>query len=321
LAGAATEVSSVTTREAAIISATSRTKHQETTVVKIRIAFALGIAILLLAFAQRQHTMAAALSEPRQARSGPLAYAIAPTPGYSATIFGLLDIGTGTFHPISTTPTLASGIAKDARSRLYFLDSNGDIYQINPGNGKVAKLGPSGITASLPVALVGMADGTLYAMDVQNNLYRVNAETGAATFVGATGIAGYNPFTQAYSSSLAADCQYLYYIQGVYGNYPIWAQFPTLWRIHPDTAQADLIGPITPTLPFFGAGFVDGKLLEFSFDETSRGGPGPKTYRVNVTSGAATFVSNLNVPSVYGAAPLGEGNGCDCSTDRHESER
>lgn len=287
---------------------------------KTRIAFALGIAILLLAFAQRQHTMAAALSEPQQARSGPLAYAIAPTPDYSATNFGVLDIGNGTFHPISTTPTLALGIAKDARSRLYFLDSNGDIYQINAGNGKVAKLGPSGIDPSQVSTFASTADGTLHALDIQNNLYRVNAETGAATLVGSTGIPPFNPATSPFATSLAGDCQYLYYILAVYGNYPEFVRFPMLWRIHPDTAVAELIGPITPPLPFFGSGFIGGKLFGFTFDETFRGGPGPKTYKVNVTSGAARFVSNLNVPSVYGAA-LGEGNGCDCSTDRHEPER
>jgi hypothetical protein len=259
----------------------------------------------------RQQTVA----EPRvpdtqQAKAGPLSYAVAPTPDYTATNFGILDIGMGTFHPISTTPTLAYGILKDARSKLYFQDVAGDLYSINPGNGKAAKVGGTGTT---PGAFANTADGILYTLDVQNVLYRLDAETGAATKVGATGIAPFDPTVSPFAVSFAGDCQYLYYILAVYGTYPDFDLFPTLWRIDPHTAQAVSVGLIVPPLPFFGSGFIHDKLFAFSFDEKFRGGPGPKTYQVDVTTGAATFVSDLNVASVYGAVPLGEGNAKHCA--------
>src|SRR5689334_17580448 len=84
--------------------------------------------------------------DPRQATSGPLSYVLSPTPDYTATMFGVLDVGMGKFYPISTTPTIGLGIGKDARSRLYFQDLNGDLYRINPGNGKVTKVGATGIS-------------------------------------------------------------------------------------------------------------------------------------------------------------------------------
>src|SRR5260370_42040822 len=76
----------------------------------------------------RQHSV----TEPRvpdaqQAKAGPLSYVVAPTPDYTATNFGVLDIGLGKFYSISTTSTIATGIAKDAHSRLYFMDLDGDV--------------------------------------------------------------------------------------------------------------------------------------------------------------------------------------------------
>lgn len=241
-------------------------------------------------------------------------YALAPTPDYTAIKFGVLDIGMGRFHPISTLPTVGIGIARDEDSRLYSLDLSADLYRINPGNGKAAKIGATGIAAGGSV-FAAMADGTLYAMDPQNNLYLVNAETGVASLVGATGIPAYDP-TGFFATSFAGDCRHLYYILGVYDNYPHWARLPILWRINPQTAAAELIGSIAPPLPFFGAGFIDDRLSGFSFDETSRpGGPGPKTYQVDVTTGVASFVSDLNVASIYGAVPLGEGSLEHCSAE------
>jgi hypothetical protein len=246
-----------------------------------------------------------------QTKSGPLSYALAPTPDYTAVKFGVLDVGIGKFHPISTLPTIGIGIARDEDSRLYSLDLSGDLYQINPGNGKAVKVGATEIAAGGSV-FAATADGTLYAMDPQNNLYLVNAETGIASLVGATGISGYDP-TGFFATSFAGDCRYLYYILGVYDNYPHWARLPILWRINPQTAAAELVGPVEPPLPFFGAGFIDNRLFGFSFDETSRpGGQGPKAYQIDVTTGVASFVSDLNVASIYGAVPLGEDKAKHC---------
>jgi hypothetical protein len=238
-----------------------------------------------------------------------LSYAVAPTSNYAAVRFGMLDAGTGTFYPISTLPTLAFSIARDAQNRLVTLDFKGDLYRINPGNGKATRVGASGI---LGAGVASTGDGTLYALDVNNVLYRVNTETGAASLVGTTGIPPIDP-NGSYAATFAADCTHLYYIQGIYSSYPVWGQFPMLWRINSQTATVELIGPITPPLPFFGSGFIDGKMFAYSFDETFRpGGPVAKVYQVDVTTGAASFVSNLNAPSIYGSVPLGEGNGKPC---------
>ena len=251
-------------------------------------------------------------TSPNEAKSGPLAYAVAPTPDYSATQFGVLDVGLGKFTPVSTTPAVAYGIAKDAHSRLYELDINGDLNLINPGNGKTARIGPTGILPQFVSALSSTSDGALYTLDTRNYLYSVNGGTGAATLIGATGIPPYDPLASPYAVSLTGGCRYLYYVLAVYGNYPDFVRFPALWRIDTQTAAAELIAPIAPPLPFFGAAYLNGALFEFSFDETFRGGPGPKVYQVNVTTGNASLTSDLNVPSVYGAVPLGEGNARNC---------
>src|SRR5262249_9710198 len=136
---------------------------------KTKIALALGIALLQSVtmtaggkgkFPAGEHPAAAPKSaDAQQAKSGPLSYAIAPTPDYSAHQLGVLDIGLGKFYPIATTATIAFGIAKNARSRLYFVDANSDLYQINPGNGKVAKVGATGIVGA--IGLASTADGTV----------------------------------------------------------------------------------------------------------------------------------------------------------------
>jgi hypothetical protein len=245
--------------------------------------------------------------------SGPLSYALAPTPDYSTMRFGVLDFGLGKFYVISSLPTIDNGIAWDFRNELLSLDLLGDLYRINPGNGRATKVGSSGV--GVGAVFGSTADGTLYAMDTQNRLYRVDPGTGAASLVGSTGIPGYDP-SGAFAVSFAADCRYLYYVLGVYDNYPHWSRPPVLWRIHPDTAVAELVAAITPPLPFFGAAFLDDQLFEFSFDETFRpGGPGPKIYRADTANGVASFVSDLNVPSIYGAVRLGEGNAKHCPSE------
>src|SRR5258708_177359 len=95
---------------------------------KTKIGLALGIAILQSAsmtaavkgkFPIRQNIAVAPRDpDPQQTKSGPLSYVLSPTPDYTATMFGVLDVGMGKFYPISTTPTIGLGIGKDARSRL-----------------------------------------------------------------------------------------------------------------------------------------------------------------------------------------------------------
>jgi hypothetical protein len=54
------------------------------------------------------------------AKSGPLAYAIALKDTFNQ--FGVLDIATGTFHPIAELPNPAQGIARDAEGGIYIVE-------------------------------------------------------------------------------------------------------------------------------------------------------------------------------------------------------
>jgi hypothetical protein len=236
------------------------------------------------------------------AKPGALSYAVAVNEG--ATLFGTLDIGAGTFHAVATLPTGAQGIARDARGRIYVIDNNNNLATINPGNGRIDVIGGTGVTTPGPVGPVSinvfasLATGEMFVMDYSNNLYSVDPETGAATLIGATGIpAIISPF---YSSSLAGDCNNLYFtIDEVDENRnPI--LLPTLYRIDPHTAVATVVGPTHSTLT--GSAFVDGNLYAFSLDRRLFGGTDlPQVFSIDHASGSSTPIATLDIQIVAGA--------------------
>ena len=239
------------------------------------------------------------------AKPGPLAYAIALDAFTPLSRFGVLDISTGVFHLIADLPPDSTqGIARDAEGKLYGVDSGNNLFQIDPGNGKARVIGGTGITTPGPKGpmlvdvIASLADGELFLMDFSNNLYSVNRETGAATLIGATGIPTIVP--GHYSSSLAGDCDNLFFtlweVDGE-GNTLI---SPTLYRIDPRTAATTPVGPTATFMP--GSGFIDGTLYGFTIDTRLIGfTEGPHVLSIDISTGATTIVSDLNVPGLVGA--------------------
>jgi hypothetical protein len=211
------------------------------------------------------------------------------------------------FHPIANLSNGVQGIGRDAEGRLYVVDTNNDLVRINPGNGTTEVIGSTGVTTPAPPGhppvdvFASLATGELFLMDYSNNLYSVDSTTGAATLIGYTGIPPI--LSPIYSSSLAGDCENLFFTivevdENLNDILP-----PSLYRIDPRTAAATLVGPTVRGIP--GSGFINGTLYGFSLDFRLFGLPeGPHVFSIDTTTGAATPVSDLNVPGVAGAVRL-----------------
>jgi hypothetical protein len=237
--------------------------------------------------------------------TGPLAYALSFDGSLGQ--FGVLDIGSGVFSVIADLPNSGQGLGRDAKGHLYTVDTNNNLVRIKPANGKTKVVGSTGITTPGPVGstlvdvFASLETGELFLMDYSNNLYSVDAKTGLATLVGATGIPAI--VSPLYSSSLAGNCQDLFF---TITERDATLQFiipPTLYRIDPRTAVATLVGPTAIGMP--GSGFIADVLYGFTLDQRVFGGTeGPHAVAIDVATGAATIVSDLTVPFVFGAVSL-----------------
>src|SRR5262245_27051672 len=167
--------------------------------------------------------------------TGPLAYALAFDGSMGQ--FGVLDIGSGVFSVIADLPDSGQGLARDAKGRLYTVDTNNNLVRITPANGKTQVVGSTGVTTPGPVGstlvdvFASLETGELFLMDYSNNLYAVNAKTGLATLVGATGIPAI--VSARYSSSLSGNCQDLFFTITERDENLEFIIPPTLYRIDP----------------------------------------------------------------------------------------
>jgi hypothetical protein len=237
------------------------------------------------------------------ARPDPLAYGISFNPFSDLGQFGILDIGTGRFHRIADLPNGAQGIGRDAAGTIYVVDTNNNLVRINPG-GQTEVIGSTGVTTPGPFGskrvdvFSSLVTGELFLMDYSNNLYSVNSQTGTATLIGATGIP---PVTSPiYTSSLSGSCKNLFFTLEVLDENLNPILFPTLYRIDPVTAAATPVGPAPIAMP--GSAFIDDTLYGFTVDFRPFGGTeGPHVFSIDTSTAATTLVSDLNVPSVFGA--------------------
>ncbi len=98
--------------------------------------------------------------------------------------FGTLDLTSGRFNQIGPdTPDSQDGLVMGPGGSFLALSISGYLESINPANGVVSLIGPTGLgDLANDMAELG---GTLYATDFNNNIYTVNRTTGAATLIGA----------------------------------------------------------------------------------------------------------------------------------------
>jgi hypothetical protein len=267
---------------------------------------------------RQRETVSSVPSSPR-GKPGPVAYAIGfnPVDPTSGAQFGLIDIGAGIFLTIADLPQGAQGIARD-NGQIFAVDSTNNLVRIDPGNGKTKLVGPTGITTPGPDpdsdtrvdVIAALETGDLFLMDYSNNLYSVDRKTGAARLIGPTGIP---PIVfPSYSSSLAGDCHSLFFTlveRDPEGNVIV---PPTLYRIDPRNAATTLVGPTARAVA--GSGFINGTLYGFSIDLrlVSMGmiDEPPHVFSIDTKTGAATRVTDLNVPGVGGAVSRNDAQGC-----------
>jgi hypothetical protein len=238
----------------------------------------------------------------------PLAFAVTTNGDFNNPLshVGILDINGGFFYPLATLSAPPVGVARDAQGLLYAVDYHNDLVRINPLTGKVTIIGPTGLYTPGPLGaavdvFTSLSTGELFLMDYFNDLYSVDPSTGAAKKIGSTGIPMLvSPF---FGTTFAGDCNTLYFTveeDDENGNSLIPA---TLYRIDPRTAASTRVGP---TASFMGgSGFIGNALYGFKVDEALVGGvTGPQVLNIDLATGKGKTVSNLTVPSVFGAVDL-----------------
>ena len=202
------------------------------------------------------------------ATGGPLAYLATacqgvPVSNSFSNPFGVLDVGDGTFSPRGNTPVLV-GIGM-YNGTLYGVDVFDRLLIIDPSNAAISAVGSIGVNSVAPSPTYGAFDvfaaavGGLYGLDWDSNLYTVNPQTGAATLVGPTGI----PAPSAgflFGTGMAGDASAFYFNIGEVDPATFNPVIPSsIYRIARATGSSTLLSGI-PSLPFFGAGFIDGSI-------------------------------------------------------------
>lgn len=177
--------------------------------------------------------------------------------------FGTVDLATGEFHQIGAgTPEPLANLVWAPSGTLLTLSVSGNLDRIDPATGEVTVIGQTGLGInSFDLAEVR---GKLYATDLSNNIYSVDPETGAATFLRITGV----PPDPAYPFTFNNDGTINLCDEGLYGvGGVLYATFDA-FTLNPSNLA------LTPTVQ-------------------------PGLYRIDPSTGAATFVANtiLNLGS------------------------
>jgi hypothetical protein len=177
--------------------------------------------------------------------AGPLVYAI------GSAQFGTMDLTTGAFTKIADTPPILQYLANGPNNTLLTMSFDGNLDSINPANGAVSVIGPTGfgdcsgaVVANLSSCQLsfGQALGKYFATDFNNNLYSINPLTGQATLIGKTGI----PALTFLPAIPGADGSFDFYDENLFeANGNLYANFDT-GHFQPPTG-ADPNPEITPT--------------------------------------------------------------------------
>ena len=251
------------------------------------------------------------------------------TAGSNGPQFGAVDLGSGRFLPIGKpSPAELADLVwwKGSLLSLAVTDPYaGDLVRINPLNGTISVVGPTGLGYNaFSIANVG---GTLYLTDFSGNLYTVDPRTGGATFFAATGLPAdvVPPFTTNSDGTLNL-CDQTFYAMGgsLYVTFDAFnidpatlaldkspsnlSISPALYRINPATGAATMVGP---TYFQFGATVaLGGKFYGIRLSPTGFAYGVPtafsELYTLDVTTGQASFVRVIDpaAGTIFGAAPV-----------------
>jgi hypothetical protein len=219
----------------------------------------------------------------------------ADTLAYDATStgeFGLLDLTTGAFTQIATTPVELAGFGEIGAS-LYSAEFSGNpFYGVNGATGNLTTIASSGLNGGIYQAL-GSSTTALYALDGEFNLYSVNPGTGASTEIGSgpTATVG-TPGDYTLSSGSSS----LYFTES-----------NEFYSVDVATSVTTDIGPTGTSGGtdggFGGMVFEDGTLYGVYVPNVN--GTGDAIYTIDPSTGAATFVAAVTgeTGDVNGLAP------------------
>ena len=235
--------------------------------------------------------------------------------------FGTVDLASGVFHQIGPiTPEGQANLVWGPQGVLYSLNFSGNLEKIDPATGAVTVIGPTGLGLN-GFDLAGVR-GQLFVTDFSNNVYAVDSQTGAATLLAATGMPPDPsiPFTFNADGTMNLCDEAFYGIGGqLYaifdsftldpGTLAINATVPAgLYQVDPSSGLATYIAPTDMNLGSMvvvGSHVYAFKWITTAFTEF---GPQPQSaaYWLDLTSGATTFVSNIDPAAggITGAAPV-----------------
>lgn len=106
--------------------------------------------------------------------------------GSSDRRFGTIDMATATVTEICPLSVSWNAIAINAKGEVYALDNNGDLFTVDKTNGKMTKVGSTGLKPHyVSSAAFDMRTGRLYYSyspeDLSGSLWEINPATAAAT--------------------------------------------------------------------------------------------------------------------------------------------
>jgi hypothetical protein len=264
------------------------------------------------------------------ASAGPSVYVVGTGP--KGPEFGTVDLASGRFHHIADTqfannPVSLSNLVWWHGSLLSLAASDpipGYLVKINPENGEITPIGPTGLGYN--AFDLAEVKGKLYLTDFSNNIYSVDPQSGNATLIAATGMPPdpNTPFTLNADGTFNLCDESFYGVGGkLYGTFDSFNVLPTtlevdkyaadatvspaLYQIDPSTGAATAVGP---THLFIGAtAEVNGTFYGFKGIITGFPGGAPAAFSELVTldlaTGAVTFVRVVDVSAgvIFGAAP------------------
>ena len=206
--------------------------------------------------------------------------------------FGTVDMNTGAFHMIGTTPGAPMWGIADINGVIYGVNDSSQLVTINTNTAAASLIGSTGVAFTV----VAGSGNKLFGLDTSNRLYSINLATGASTLIGSTGIAA--TAGESWANSLAGDGTYLYYTEELQGSTNLAS---TLYRINETTGAATTVGP-TGIHDIAGSGYDNNTLYAFTTPFFSSQTVA-SIYTLNTSTGAATFDAKLDTTlgPVWGA--------------------
>jgi len=193
--------------------------------------------------------------------------------------FGVVNLSNGAFVLCGNSGFALVGMAVAPNGTLIGQSpSTDEIYSVNPGNGALTAIGPSGVSGAIGL---GSSLSTIFNILSNGSVYTIDPTTGAGTKIGEAGVPIINAGQFGVSNGKAT----------FYASNDL-----TLNSVKATTGKFKVIGNSSVS---FGALLYTNKMLYGGTDDAAPFA----IYTVNPKTGASTFVANLQSDStnpIYG---------------------